>query len=79
MVFNDIQDGYPNDKDLSVRFTLTALVEAAPLDRVALYRVPQVAAGDHLLVEYVENAVKEGENSYVAKIGCEILVHVLKD
>jgi len=51
VIFNDIEDSYPIDLDLTCRYTLTPGLEAGHGDRIALYRLPYLQP--HEYVGYV--------------------------
>ncbi len=53
VVFQDIADRYPNDKDLVCLYTLTGSLQCAENDRIGVYRVPYFAPHDYVTFKWV--------------------------
>ena len=53
VVFQDIEDRYPNNKDLECHFTLTGELTSDEHDRIGLYRVPSFAPHDYIAFKWV--------------------------
>ena len=58
VVFQDIADRYPNNKDLECRFTLTGELTSAENDRIGLYRVPSFAPHDYIAFKWVTSDMR---------------------
>ncbi len=53
MVFQDIADRYPNNRDLLCLYTLTGELESADKDRIGLFRVPSFMPHDYVAFKWV--------------------------
>ncbi len=77
VVFLDVAESYPNDCDLRCAFAISGPVEAAPGDRIGIYRVPHVSPRDFVTSMWVS----EGDKIVVFKgaVNSKVCAHDILD